>query len=740
MKPPQSRHRRFGGGLTRATLGFLGCLLAVSVAGAAGAVRADLSFAPGPPIAAGPAPHSATVADLNGDGRLDLAVGDRGYWNDLRILLGSGAGAFRASGRPLAIGGGPEAMTAADFNGDSKPDLAVVSGGPNVVNILLGDGSGGVTAAPGAPVAVGGATTRMIAATDLNRDGKVDLVVPFFSQSAYRAASFLGDGIGDFSRAAAPPARLGGGGGADVSVAVADFTGDATPDLAVANTALNDISLLPGDGAGGFGPATTILAIQRPHALTAGDLDGDGKLDLVALSTKGTVTLLGNGAGAFRRAGAAAAIAGDSLVTADFDRDGRLDLAAADYEASGVSVALGDGAGGFHVAALSPFSALTPMQVFAGDFNGDQQADIVALSGQGSSPWRPAPRATAVLLQTPAAPPVPADRQVLSRSVFSTRLPIRLLAADGERAAVVTANAKACGAVVVASVRRRGSRSYPRCYGDGVSELALGAGQVAWIEEGGGNDLEMSVMAAKLSGGPAKQIDFETNGDRAGGDPTGDWVGVLGGGGSLLAYNGWQVVCTHRNKDGDYCDWVGVGKRRLIRISGGRRTVLRSGTGAYPLAAIGGGRMAIATEAGAVDVFGPTGRKVATVPADAGDPPRDVALSGSRLALERTFGLDLYDPKTAGKKASLPLGPAAALQLVGVSGKLALLRGPRALVLVRLADGKLSSLTPRVAGVPVVGVRLTDAGLFTAYNLPKSAKKGRVVFESTARLLRRFAG
>jgi hypothetical protein len=83
-------------------------------------------------------------------------------------------------------------------------------------------------------------------------------------------------------------------------VAVADFTGDATPDLAVANPALNHISLLRGDGAGGFGPATTILAPRRPHALTAGDLDGDGKLDLVALSTKGTVTLLGNGTGAFR--------------------------------------------------------------------------------------------------------------------------------------------------------------------------------------------------------------------------------------------------------------------------------------------------------------------------------------------------------------------------------------------------------------------------------------------------------
>jgi FG-GAP-like repeat len=709
MKPPQSRHRSLGALVARTALALVGCLLAVCVSGAAGAVRADLSFAPGPPIAAGPAPNYAAVADLNGDGRLDLAVADRGYWNDLRILLGSGAGAFRPAGRPLAIGGQPGGMTAADFNGDAKPDLAVASADPNVVNVLLGDGSGGVTPASGAPVAVGGATTGMIAAADLNRDGKTDLVVPF-SQGGYRVASLLGDGTGGFTRAAAPPARLGGGW--DVSVAVADFTGDAKPDLAVANAALNDISLLRGDGA--------------------------GKLDLVALAAKGTVTLLGDGAGSFRRAGAAAAIAGDSLVTADFDRDGKLDLAAPDIEANQVSVALGDGAGGFHVAALSPFPALAPLHAFAGDFNGDHEDDILALSTEGS-PWRPVPRATSVLLQTPAAPPVPAARQVLSRSVFSTRRPIRLLAADGTHAAVATAKGKACGAVVVWSVRRPGSRSYPWCYEDGVSELALGASQVAWIEEGGGNNLEMTVMAARLAGGAAKQVDFETNGDRAGGDPTGDWVGVLRGGGSLLAYNAWQVVCTHQNADGGYCDWVGVGKRRLIRISRGRRSLVGSGPNAYPLAAVGGGRMAVTSEDGAVNVLAPSGKTVATVPADAGDPPRTVALSSSRLALERTFGLDLYDPRTAAKKASVPLGPAAALQLVGVTGKLALLRGPRSLLLVRLADGRFASLPLRSpGGAALVGAELTEAGLFSAYNLPKAARKGRIVFVPTARLLARF--
>jgi hypothetical protein len=744
MKPPQTRHRRFGGDITRATLGFLGCLLVVSVAGAAGAVRTELSFAPGPPLPAGPAPHSAAVADLNGDGQLDLAVGDSGYWNDVRILLGSGAGAFRAFGRPLAIGGCPEAMTAADFNGDAKPDLAVVSCGPNAVKILLGDGSGAVTAAPGAPVAVGGATTRMIAVADLNRDGNADLVVPFY-KGGYRVASLFGDGTGGFTPAARPSAPLGGG--EDVSVAVADFTGDAIPDLGVASVSLNEISLLRGDGAGGFGPATTILAGRRPHALAAGDLDGNGKLDLVALAAGKTVTLLGDGAGAFRRAGAAAVMSGQSLVTGDFDGDGKLDLAAPDYEADHVSVALGDGAGGFRVAPLSPFPALVPLQAIVGDFNGDHRADIFTLSAE-STPWRPARRGTSILLQTPSTPTIPAVRQLSPRSVFSTRSPIQLLAADGSYAAAVAARPKSCGAgapcscgaVFVRKLGARGAKSYPKCYGDGVSELALGAGEVAWIEEGGGNDLELTVMAARLAGGRPTEIARETNGDRAGGDPTGDWVGVLRGGGSLLAYNGWQVVCTHTNPDGDYCDGVGIGKRDLIRISGRRRTIVRSGAQAYPLAAVGGGRMAVATDAGAVNVLSQSGKTVATVPADAGDPPRTIAVSSSRLALERTSSLDIYDPRTAAKQASVPLGPAAALDLVNVTGKLALLRGPRSLLLVRLADGRFASLPVRVAGQPVVGAQLTDAGLFTAYNLPKAAKKGRVVFESTATLLKRLPG
>ncbi len=718
-----------------AALAGAACLLAF-VAGAAGAGDTAVSFAPGPEIPAGPAPLSAAVADFNRDGKLDLAVGNGGYAPEVRILLGNGAGAFRAAGAPIGASGAAAAIASADFNGDGVADLAV--GSSNVLRILLGDGAGSFNPAPGSPVAIGGEPVGITAA-DLNGDGKTDLVMPVFD-NADRIAILLGDGAGRFAQAAGSPLLVGRGD--FVAVVARDFNGDAKPDLAIANNGANEIFLRLGDGAGGFGPASSVLVVRGPGPLAAADVNGDGKADLLAVVAKGTVVLLGNGAGGFRTAGAPLAAGGNDITVADFSGDGKLDFATADGEANRIAVLLGDGAGGFVPVALSPFAAYATRHVAPGDFNGDGKADILALSGVGE-PWWPAPRTSAVLLQTATAPQVVPARSAGTRpAVFPTRGAIKLLAADGARAAVLTGRVKgACGPVVVWTAPRRVSKSfkpgYLGCSGDGVSELAIGDGQVAWIEEGGGNNLELTVMAAKLSGRKTKQIDYVVNGDRAGGDPTGDWVGLLLGGGSLLAYNGWQVVCTHSDPEESYCVQYGIGQRQLVRISGGRGTAVRSGPGSYPLEAVGGGRMAVES-AGVVEVLASNGSAAATVPAASDDPPRALALSGSRLAIQRTFTLDLYDPATASRTQSLQLGPAAALQLAGVNSKVALLRGPRGLVLMRLSEGKLVSLPLRSAGRPVVDVRLTDAGLFYAYNLPRAAAKGRIVFLPKATLLAHF--
>jgi hypothetical protein len=708
------------------------CVLAF-VAGAAGAGDPAVSFAPGPEIPAGPSPHSAAVADLNRDGKLDLAVGNGGYDPDVRILLGDGAGGFVPVGAPIGAGG---LVADADFNGDGIADLAV--GGAGKLEILLGNGAGGFSPAPGSPVAVKGEPVS-ITATDLNRDGKADLVVPVYD-NGHRIAVLLGDGTGGL--APAPGSPLPAGRGEFIAVVARDFNGDAKSDLAIADNGANEIFLRLGDGAGGFGPASSVLVVRAPGPLAAADVNRDGNADLLAVVAKGTVVLLGNGAGGFRTAGAPHPAGGNDITVADFNGDGKPDFATANGEASKIAVLLGDGAGGFVPVALSPFAAYWTRHVAPGDFNGDGKTDILALSGVGE-PWWPAPRTSAVLLQTAAAPQVVPSRSGGARpAVFSTRGAIKLLAANGKQAAVLTGRVKgACGPVVVWTAPRRVSKGfrpgYLGCSGDGVSELAMGDGQVAWIEEGGGNNLELYVMAAKLSGKKAREVDYESNGDRAGGDPTGDWVGLLLGGGSLLAFNGWEVVCTHTDPDESYCEEYGIGRRQLVRISAARGSAVRSGPGSFPLEAVGGGRMAVVS-AGVVEVLARDGSTVTSVPAANDDPPRAVALTASRLAIERTFTLDLYDPATGSRTQSLQLGPAAALRLAGVNSRVALLRGPRGLVLVRLSDGKLLSLPLASAGRPIVDVRLTDAGLFYAYNLPRAAAKGRIVFLPTASLLARF--
>jgi hypothetical protein len=730
--------RRSSAGRALWFLGAVALFLGVLVGGAASAGRSNLSFASGPPAPGGPAPVSDAITDLNGDRKLDVAVGNGGYWDDVRILLGDGAGGFRGHGSPIAVGAYPQALTHADFDGDGIVDLAVVTRA-KLLKILRGDGSGGF-AASGSSVAVGGEPAGLVHA-DLNRDGKEDLVVPVYRGDGYRLTILLGDGAGGFA-----PSDLPLGSSANnprISVLAADLTGDGNPDLAGANSSSAAIWLWRGDGTGGFAPRKTVVSARRPGPLAGGDVNGDGKTDLVAVVGKGTEAFLGDGTGAFRPGGPPAEIRGGSLAVADFNGDAKPDVAVADRAGGRISVALGNGAGAFAPVALSPFAALGPASIAPGDFNGDGKTDLFSLSWVGEA-WWPSPSGTSALLQTPAAPAIPAPPSRLPRGVvLSTRTRIELLAADAGRAAAVTARDKrACGPVVVWTPARRVNRTFKRgflgCQGDGISGLALSARQVAWIEEGGGNDLELMVMMAKLTGRSAKQVDYEVNGYRAGGDPTGDWVGQLQGGGSVLAYNHWEVDCTHTNPEYEDCGWVGVGKRHLVELSSGRRRVVRSGPDAYPLSAAGGGRMAVA-DGGAVHVFAPSGAIVAIVPNPNGEPARAVALSTSRLAVERTFSLDLYSPRTGTKTASLELGPAGALRLVGVSSKLALLRGPRRLALVRLADGRLASLPLRSqTGQPLVDVRLTDAGLFSAYNVKKTADKGRVAFVSTSALLRRF--
>jgi FG-GAP-like repeat/FG-GAP repeat len=714
-------------------------LVAVFVTSAAGARSANPSFAPTGLIPSGGYVCSFALARLDGDENLDIAATNCST-DTVTVLLSNGAGRFRRAATPVKARDFPNAIGSADFNGDGKADLAVGNDQSKDITILLGDGAGGFTGAPGSPIKYGRSPGRLTSA-DLNRDGHADLVVPGYPS---RLAILLGGGSGRFTTAPNSPFTVPGRYGPRADVA--DFNADGKLDVAASTVDPMMIAILFGNGAGGFRPGTTIRAGLKDVA----DFNGDGRPDL-AVATKGSnrapysaKVLLGTASGRFSPA-RGLRVPGQFWstegVAGDFGGDRKLDLALSD-DAGRLSLLAGDGRGHFRPAvdAQLPLPAWSAggHDLAAADVNRDGWLDLVVATRR--LPERGGDSGLAVLWRLPSGPRMVARNFPGSRdAVFSTREPIWRLAADGARAAVVTGRSP-CGRirVVVWRATSRRSRSIEdSCLGDEVAQLALGGGQVAWLVQGGGNDLELSVSAARVSGGKARDVEFTTNGNRAGGDPRGGWLGWLLGGGSILAYDRWTLTCDV--PEGHGCDGLGtrliVKSPSLVRIVGSRKVVVKRGRAAYGLAAIGGGRMAV-DSGGTVNVLAANGRQVAAIAPVEDDPPRAVTLSRTRLGVLRTFTLDVYSPVSGKQVRSIPLGPAASLQLAGVNAQLALLRSPRRLVLVRLRDGKLLSLALRTKSH--IDAKLTGAGLFYAYNIPRGRARGRIVFESTRKLLGRF--
>ena len=332
---------------------------------------------PGSPITVGNLPVDAAVGDFNGDGIPDLAVANSED-NTVTILLGNGSGGFvPAAGSPVTVGGGPYGVVVGDFNGDGIADLAVANTNDNTVSILLGNGSGGFSA-PGAAVAVG-THPFLVAVGDFNGDGIADLAVTNFTSN--NVSILLGDGHGGFSQAPGSPVTVGGGA---YGVAVGDFNADGIADLAVTNQRDGNVSILLGNGGGGFTPATgSPVAVDTfPVSVAIGDFNGDGIADLaVANVTGGNVSiLLGNGSGGFTQPAGSPIPVGtfpNDVKVGDFNGDGISDLAVANFESDNVSILLGNGSGGFSSATGSPIAIGSgPYAVAVGDFNGDGMADL----------------------------------------------------------------------------------------------------------------------------------------------------------------------------------------------------------------------------------------------------------------------------------------------------------------------------------------------------------------------------
>jgi uncharacterized protein (TIGR03437 family) len=298
--------------------------------------------------------------------------------------------------RNLEAGAEPGVIVVADFNGDGQPDLVVANQLSNSVSVLLNNGAGIFQPARNFIAATcSGCRLTAVASGDFNGDGKPDLaVVASGALSAAGAVSILlGNGNGTFQ---APLTTASGNG--PVSLAVADFNADGVADLAVANQSSNDISLLLGIGNGTFRPALNIAAGScagcRPRFIVAADFNGDGRPDLAVAASgaafaRGEVlVLLGNGHGAFQTP--LSFPAGDgpvSMAMGDFNADGNVDLAVANERTNSLTLLLGIGNGSFRGAAEVPVGTCPGCRassVAGGDFNGDGAQDLV-VTASGTS-------------------------------------------------------------------------------------------------------------------------------------------------------------------------------------------------------------------------------------------------------------------------------------------------------------------------------------------------------------------
>ncbi len=377
----------------------LGILLALSAS-----AYAQFTAAPGSPFVVGAQPASVAVGDFNGDGRPDIAIANYGS-NSVTVLLGDGAGGFTAApGSPFAVGAWPVSVAVGDFNGDGKRDLAIANHNDNTVTVLLGNGAGGFTPAPGSPITVG-SWPSSVAVGDFNGDGRADLAVA--NEYDGTVTMLLGNGTGGFAAAPGSPLKVGS---QPRSLAVGDFNGDGKTDLVIANYGTSNVTVLLGNGAGGFAaaPGSPFSVGWNPQSVAVADFNGDGKPDLaIANSGSGTVSvLLGDGTGYFATAPGQRIMTGGgpvSVTAGDFNGDGKADLAVANQSDGTVSVLLGDGAGGFTAASGSPFTVGSqPSSVAVGDFNRDLKPDL-AVANQGSD-------SVTVLLngiQTPPPTPTP---------------------------------------------------------------------------------------------------------------------------------------------------------------------------------------------------------------------------------------------------------------------------------------------------------------------------------------------
>jgi FG-GAP-like repeat len=294
-------------------------------------------------------PHEIALGDFNGDSKLDVAIGTHDSYAVV-LLTGDGKGGLtKASTSPIVMKLGEHAHThglaLADINRDNKLDLITCNSTDNDISLALGDGRGNFTRVPQSyPV---GPSPYPFGAGDVNNDGWIDIVATATATGPLRRQQLplsraltllLADGKGGFA-----PRQLPIRTGEPWFAAIADLNRDGKADIVATHHEQSAMTVMIGDGRGGFTEANgSPFDFGGPlYQLVIADVDRDRTMDVVVTSGGNVRVLLGDGRGAFKQAASIPAGPGAwRLAVGDLNGDGKVDIVTSNSEGNNVSVLL----------------------------------------------------------------------------------------------------------------------------------------------------------------------------------------------------------------------------------------------------------------------------------------------------------------------------------------------------------------------------------------------------------------
>ena len=308
------------------------------------------TFAAQQSFAVGGDPFAMVAGHFSQSGRLDIAVVNNAS-NTVSVLnnISDASGVNFATPLTFAVGTGPNAIITYDVNGDGLSDLVVSNFGDNTISVLLNTSTATTTSFAAQQTFAATTSPNALAVGDVNHDGKLDVLVTSFTGNV--VAVMLNKTAAGATTAAFSSPQTFPTGTDPNAVVVGDFNGDGILDIATANNVSNNVSVLFGTTPVGATTCTFAAAVNFPVgvvpiAISAADVDGDGRLDLlVANYATNTVSLLRNATAvgattpAFDAQRTFATGSGPGAVTAaDIDGDGRPDVVIGNHLGASISV------------------------------------------------------------------------------------------------------------------------------------------------------------------------------------------------------------------------------------------------------------------------------------------------------------------------------------------------------------------------------------------------------------------